>query len=405
MRMLAAIFVLFSITLHAAERLTATGTVVDETTKQPVGNATVLVHAAGVRTGYDQYCPTCYVDCGKRATADADGKFTISGLSPDLLFTLLVVRDGYSSAFIKKHDPKMGPASAALKHRPQPPDPRQVVRGKVVDTMGKPVREALIAQQGVIFDQGRRFGDMDWIDLVAVSNREGQFEMAYSKPVTGMILEVTPRGMAPLLTTLNTGVDRHTVVVRDGATIRGRLVSNGKPVANAEMILNTHSRFSGTIFKDILIGTNEAGEFAITNVPAGRIWDLAARMESLAPRGLTTSTTYVETKDDGQEVNAGEIEARPAHVVRGRVVLSDGKPIPADMRVSIGSDRGVDRQVLVLPPDGTFEFKGLDKGVYSLQPAVRGYRVRNSEFGVELLIQGNRDNVVVTLDPVKPQAK
>ncbi|MBS1828025.1 MAG: carboxypeptidase regulatory-like domain-containing protein [Acidobacteria bacterium] len=292
-----------------------------------------------------------------------------------------------------------------MKQRSQPPDPKQVVHGKVVDTMGKPVREALISQQGVLFEQGRRFGDIDWIDLVAVSNREGEFEIAYSKPVTGMILEVTPRGMAPVLTTLTTGAERHTVVVTEGATIRGCLVSNGKPVANAEMILNTHSRYSGTIFKDVRIGTNEDGEFAITNVPAGRIWDLAARMESLAPRGLATPNIYVETKDDGEEVNAGEIEARPGVVLRGRIVLSDGAPIPADMRVSIGSDRGVDRQVLVLPPDGAFEFKGLDKGVYALQPSVKGYRVRNSEFGVELLMQANRDNLVVTLDPVKPQAK
>ncbi|MBS1828026.1 MAG: hypothetical protein JST93_22140 [Acidobacteria bacterium] len=54
MRTLAVLMVV-SFPALSAERLTATGTVVDDATKQPVAHATVLVHAAGVRTGYDQY--------------------------------------------------------------------------------------------------------------------------------------------------------------------------------------------------------------------------------------------------------------------------------------------------------------------------------------------------------------
>jgi hypothetical protein len=93
--------------------------------------------------------------------------------------------------------------------------------------------------------------------------------MAYSKPAKSMILQVAPRGMAPKLVVLPTGATRQTVTVTDGATIRGRLVYNGKAVANAEFGLSTHSHVSGTFFQEIRIGTNENGEFAITNVPAG----------------------------------------------------------------------------------------------------------------------------------------
>ena len=35
---------------------------IDEATNQPVPNATVMVYSAGVKKGYDQFCPTCYVD-------------------------------------------------------------------------------------------------------------------------------------------------------------------------------------------------------------------------------------------------------------------------------------------------------------------------------------------------------
>jgi hypothetical protein len=74
--------------------------------------------------------------CGLRqhAATDADGSFTIGGLSPDPPFTLLVVHDGYSALYVKKVNPAEGPAATAvLKPRPPIDDVSQVVRGRVVD--------------------------------------------------------------------------------------------------------------------------------------------------------------------------------------------------------------------------------------------------------------------------------
>jgi hypothetical protein len=82
-----------------------------------------MVYKAGVKKGYSIYCPTCYADCGKHAVTDAGGNFTIGGLSPDLLFTLLVVREGYAATYVSKVDPAKGPAEkAVLKPRPLVPD-------------------------------------------------------------------------------------------------------------------------------------------------------------------------------------------------------------------------------------------------------------------------------------------
>jgi len=109
-----------------------------------------------------------------------------------------------------------------------------------------------------------------------------------------MILEITPRGMAPTLATLATGPERHTVTVTDGASIRGRLISGGKPIPNVEMLLATHSRVSGTTYQELRIGTNANGEFVITNVPPGRVWDLVPRMDSLASKGLAAPLMHVD---------------------------------------------------------------------------------------------------------------
>ncbi len=120
------------------------------------------------------------------------------------------------------------------------------------------------------------------------------------------------------LVMLPTGATRQTVTVTDGAMIRGRLVKNGKPAANAEFGLTKHSRISGTIFQEIRIGTNENGEFAISNVPARGDWDLYARMGSLAPNSLAAEVTQVPTSDDDQEINVGDIAALPAYSLQDR---------------------------------------------------------------------------------------
>src|SRR5438552_2835219 len=184
----------------ADERGTATGKVTDAAGK-PVEHATVLVYEAHVKKGYSVYCPTCWVDCGKHAFTDAEGAFTIAGLNSDLLFKLLVVKDGYSAVFIDKVDPVTGPAPAAsLKPRASIEDVLQVVRGRVVNSRGNPVKDAVVEQAGVTFrgPRGidRSFGPMDWIDLVAVTNEKGDFEIAYSKPAVEITMNVSPRGMA-----------------------------------------------------------------------------------------------------------------------------------------------------------------------------------------------------------------
>src|SRR5260370_32201357 len=96
-------------------------------------------------------------------------------------------------------------------------------------------------------------------------------------------------------------------------------------------------------------------------------------MEALAPRGLAAEIIECATKDDGQDIDVGDIPVRPANTLRGKIVLSDGKPIPPSMRVNLFSDRVPDNQTVMLAPDGLFEFKGLTRGVYTLSPSVKDH--------------------------------
>jgi hypothetical protein len=136
----------------------------------------------------------------------------------------------------------------------------------------------------------------------------------------------------------------------------------------------------------------------ITNIPAGRIWYVYPKMESLAARGLAGEAVPVETKDDGEEVDVGIINLRSGYVLRGKVVLSDGKPIPPDMHVTLSSDAGFDSQIATVAEDGSFEFRGLSKGVYSIAPGVRGYKPKDDFYG-EVLINRDGKSIVVPMSP------
>ena len=245
-RLLIASFIAVASLSLAAVRVTLTGKVTDSFGK-PLEDATVMIYEAGLKKGYSTYCPSCYVDCGKRTVTDREGAFTIKSLDPDLWFELLVVRDGYTATFVKRVDPSRGPAAtAALAPRAAVDDPMRVARGRVVDQNGKPLRAAVVVPEGVatVGPDGPMsiYGTVDGLEPVAVSNSKGEFERAYSAKATGILVRVEARAMATRLVGVPTGTEPQTITVSDGAVIRGRLVNQGKPVAGAQVGLIARNR-------------------------------------------------------------------------------------------------------------------------------------------------------------------
>ena len=89
---------------------------------------------------------------GSAHLPDSHGKYNIPGLNSDLFFNLLVVREGYSAKFVNTVDPEQGPAETAVLKKRIPPENRsQIIRGRVLDPRGEPVRDALVEQGGAIF--------------------------------------------------------------------------------------------------------------------------------------------------------------------------------------------------------------------------------------------------------------
>jgi hypothetical protein len=151
--------VLMAATLGAAEpgRPTLSGFVRNAEGK-PIQGALVFVSTARPRQGTSTTCPSCYLDCRKRATTRADGAFEISSLDPSLLFQVGAAADGYVATFARDVDPSAGRLGLSLVPEPEAPSsPRQLMRGRIVDADGQPVVGALVDPIGYRLDgDGRR---------------------------------------------------------------------------------------------------------------------------------------------------------------------------------------------------------------------------------------------------------
>jgi hypothetical protein len=398
---------------NESHRPAIVGTISDRDGK-PVAGASVIIWTAAPQTGYSTYCPGCYADCGKHATTDAMGEFSFERVDPTLRFNLLVVNEGFAPLNVPKIKPFGNPVAAKLLRRTSPADPLQVVRGRVVGPTGSPIADAVVEPEMVWWKKedgalGGRGGAVKGLDPLAVTNNQGEFEIAYAQPAVKMTICVKARGMASKwFADLATGPQRHTLAVARGATIRGRLVLFGKPVPNAEIGLKNKERGMGEHFPEDRIGTQPDGTFFFANVPAHNGWFVYAKMDSISRMGATVPVSC-RTSRDGEIVEVGDIRVMPGHRIRGRVILSDGKSIADGMRMTVGSTEAWDSQTVRLPADGRFAFDNVPMGEYSLFPSVKGYRLSdknpNLSWTIEGHLAGDLDNFIILLDPGKENYK
>src|SRR6266536_754660 len=227
--------VLVGLTLFAFTALAAPGARPDLTGRvlsedgSPVPKATVFIYTAGPKVGSSSLCPSCYVDCGKRARSDAEGRFKIESLDPKLLFRLLVVAGGHEANFVSKVDPVAGSVDVTMTRLdPQALKSKSRIAGIVLGPQGEPVVGATIGIEGVGHGDSTRWGGTEAdVDPIAVTDDQGRFLLRCQEGISAVHGIAEARGVAKRWVKLTPGRD-HLVRMEEGVTITGRIVRDGQ---------------------------------------------------------------------------------------------------------------------------------------------------------------------------------
>jgi RNA polymerase sigma factor (sigma-70 family) len=262
-------------------------------------------------------------DVKTSATSDASGAARCS-LPVDVPYLYVgASREGFVPQAIRRdHDA----------NEPAPPDHllfqmerATTVRGRVVDQDGKPIAGAT-----VMIDVSKKYpGSRQWVDLKydkAQADAEGRwsFSGVPEKPDSVKLaayhaLYLPDRNFFRMedfqpLSALRDG--SATLRLQRGTPIEGTVrAANGRPVADAEVFVGEGRRYANAIPP---LKTDARGRFAL-GLPRGTISALTAR----AP-GFSPALQPIRVGSDPLRV---ELTLPPPHVLKGRVVDPEGKPI------------------------------------------------------------------------------
>lgn len=414
---------------------TLTGVVKDQA-GNPVAGASVFIYTAGPREGVGVLCPSCYADCRKKTTSDAQGRFEIPGLDPTLLFRVLVVGRDYRPEFLSKVDPAAGSQQAVLKPAVGGEEPNQRMQGRVVDSEGKPVAGAVVNIRGVTRGQSTRFGGNNDVDPLAVTDDSGRFVIRSLTAFEAVGVDVEARALAKaIFPDLTTGETIHELRLNEGVSLTGRVVKDGKPLAGVEVGVAGADRRAEIYVGNYSIATGADGQFVIANLPANTDYFVYGCMSSFADPGgversilkrlpanaeftaaglmgsLTRSGSLparrVKAEAAGSTLKVGELAVKPGFTIVGQIRLTDGQPVPAKTRIMLSREEAWDSQQAEVDPQGRFRFVGVPDEVVSISTRVKGYRLSLKNASLDTLnpfhlhgrVQGNKSDLVLEFEP------
>src|ERR1022692_2967400 len=349
--------------------------------------ASVFIATAAPKTGTSTFCPSCYADCRKSAKADAKGDFQIESLDPQLTFHVLAVAKGYKPKFVSKVDPAKGPVNIELEPiESSDATPEHSLRGRVVDAKGEPIEGAVVEMEGVrTKDGGGGWGAIPGVDPLAVTDGRGEFLITAKDPFDMMDVKVAARTFADKgFIKLPSGDKRNELVMTEGAALKGRVLLDGKPLKGVSIGVSGVDRSAGEYIGHFEVGTDTNGGFMLVNLPPDADYFIYGLMSTMKQSGAIPIQKIHSAKDGGT-TDAGNLLVGPAHRLAGRVVLSDGEPVPAKTRLLVSREQAWDSMQLTLDQDGNFDAAGVPLETISLSVRLKDYHVSGQNISVDQL--------------------
>lgn len=341
-----------------------TGRVIDEA-NQPVTNAMVRVLSVKTVDPTDALTPEDSQGAGREAKTDAAGRWRLPELSERLLYRILVAAPGMQSAFFDGADPLAGPANLQLKSG-NGQTGEYLVKGRVVGPDGKPIVGASVKPDGVGTGMSTSWGGNMGFPSELITGLNGEFIMAREQPFTRMSVDITAAGLAPRKVWLPVSNGVHTVELGVGAVVTGRVLKNGRPLADVEVGVSGANRSSEVFAGHHETKTDADGRFRLERLPPNTQWYFYGLMRSLRRDG-SLSPRQIATSGHGEVTELGDLTVQRSVTLSGQVKVSAGESLPANARITANYDSAWDSQSARIDrATGQFELTGLHPGTVQL---------------------------------------
>lgn len=349
-----------------------TGSIFNDEGK-PVAGAHVFVESARPRHGSSSVCPSCYPDCRKTAQTDAMGEFTLPAMDGKLLFRLLVVAKGYEPNVLDKVDPLLSPVSCSIWTRLPPADGQKLIVAKVYDSAGKPMMGALLDLQGAETARMTTWGGhKQYIQDRGVTDESGVMTLMAEPGLRAGFGILSARNHAQQWVKVLPGKD-HVFFLREGVSLTGRVVKEGRPVANLRLGFSGTDRSAGEFLSGWEVLTDADGRFEMKNLTPNKSFSLYSTAKSAAKLGVLAIRPF-NSGADASVLDLGNMEVQSPLHIRGRVIVEGDEEGVIGRKISLSREQAWDYQETEIGNEGEFEFTGFGPETVEIYVRAPGYR-------------------------------
>jgi len=318
------------------------------------------------------YCPSCQADRGSRTVTDAEGRFLFEGLDPDFNHFTVAVKEGFRPQLLGDERLREGEPIVLAALGEERLAPTRVHRGRVLRPDGSPAADATVRVVGVDTPGGRLWMERK-ADYMAVTDEGGRFLITTDEPALSLWVRVRAAGCARAVLHLRHADAPHEIRLLAGASLHGRLVHSGEPLAGMSVGLVQEERAPHAFLGDWRTHTDAHGAFRFDCVPAGAAYHVFGAMGEL-PDGLVVPARRVEVAQGATRAELGELSPAPGHRIAGRVLVSDAQ-LAQGTQVLVMRSRAWDTRPFPIASDGRFELIGVPAEPVMLSVYAPGLRL------------------------------